>query len=230
MAKISPSSLINGASGAVGSIVFSRNRGGFYSRSRVTPANPSSTAQVNWRAAFKSASQRWSLTLTESQRKQWRTYAQNLTRVNRLGMPIPVNGFNAYVEANTYAIFTAANHIDTPPATPRYPVLYTISAVTAVGIAHFNVSWTGPSLLATGRFLCFASKPLPPGRNAPNGSWSIFLNIHADVAQPRNIWVGYTALYGAPVAGQVTFMRARIVDYQTGIPSPWLYQKLTWSA
>jgi hypothetical protein len=230
MAKISPSSLINGASGAVGSIVFSRNRGGFYSRSRVTPANPSSTRQVNWRTAFKAASQRWSLTLTESQRQQWRTHAQNLTRVNRLGMPIPVNGFNAFVEADTYAEFLGTVHPDAPPTAQVFPVMLSLSIDAAVAAHHFNVHWAADTMTSGIQMFLYASNHLPAGRNAPDGTWAYVNHHQGTQAQPQNDYTIYTTRFPTPVAGQKTFLRARVLYVSNYTASPWLYAVTTWSA
>ena len=67
MAKIKFGMMMTDASGKLGGQVFSKNRGGSYVRTKVTPTNPQSTAQMSIRGIFASISSRWS-SLTEAQR------------------------------------------------------------------------------------------------------------------------------------------------------------------
>lgn len=85
------------ASGAVGSVVASHNRGGQYLRARVTPTNPNTPRQAAIRAALGGAIQQWTQGLTGAQRDGWRLYAQNTPTTNRLGDTIHLTGQNMWV-------------------------------------------------------------------------------------------------------------------------------------
>jgi hypothetical protein len=89
------------ASGSIAGMTFSHNRGGLYVRARSIPTNPGSPAQNVVRAAFGFLVAAWSSILTEVQREAWRTYAENVPLVDKLGELRNVTGQNMYIRSNT---------------------------------------------------------------------------------------------------------------------------------
>lgn len=85
------------ASGSLGGMTASRNRGGQYLRQRTVPTNPNSTRQAAVRASMAAAVTAWTTVLTEAQRLAWATYAANTPRTDSLGQEIVLTGQQAYV-------------------------------------------------------------------------------------------------------------------------------------
>lgn len=90
MAIITFSPLIVAASGKVQDTVFSRWKGRPYIRSRVTPANPKSAAQVKQRAISTAGVANWQ-TLHADLIAAWNAYAS----------PYSISGYNAWQARNT---------------------------------------------------------------------------------------------------------------------------------
>jgi hypothetical protein len=230
MAKLVPGSLINGASGSVGTTTFSHNRGGWYSKSRVAPTNPSSTAQQNWRNAVKFASQLWGSTLSDAQRLQWETFAKNFPRTNSVGQPITMTGANCFMWLCTYAKWFVSSSLGAPPTPVEYSVLNSLTIAGSAAGTTLDISWDTDPLDTTTLLAVFMSRPLGAGRSAPDGTWSNIMKVHADFGQPQNVWANYVARYGTPVAGQKTFWRAWCMRLYTYIPTPYLTGFFTWGA
>lgn len=85
------------ASGSVAGIVYSRNQGGMYVRSRAKPTNPNTEAQQAVRDAMRNAVFAWSNTLDDEQREVWNTYAFNTPTWNRLGEATTKTGQQMFI-------------------------------------------------------------------------------------------------------------------------------------
>lgn len=94
------SALVSTASGSIGGMTASRNRGGQYFRSRAIPVNPNTTAQIAARNALTASSIIWG-TLTDAQRTAWNLYASNVPTTNKLGDSIFLSGQQWFVAMNT---------------------------------------------------------------------------------------------------------------------------------
>lgn len=74
MAKILLTAFLADIRGKVNGTVFSKNKGGAYARTKVTPTNPRSVGQTVARSSLASISSQWRA-LTEAQREAWKTFA-----------------------------------------------------------------------------------------------------------------------------------------------------------
>ncbi len=88
------------ASGSLGGITASRNRGGMYFRARSIPTDPATTFQVSIRNSMILVVGLWTTLLTQTQRDDWALYASLVTLPGPLGDPITVSGFNMFVRTN----------------------------------------------------------------------------------------------------------------------------------
>lgn len=86
-------------SGKIGGHVFSKNRGGAYMRTKVTPSNPNTTAQQGARALLGSLSTGWA-GLTEAQRASWNGAVANYASTDIFGDIKNPSGINLYVKLN----------------------------------------------------------------------------------------------------------------------------------
>lgn len=89
------------ASGALGALVASHNRGGQYLRARVTPVNSNTEQQQGVRNSLRTLVNLWNSTLTQEQRDAWDTYGTNVPVLDRLGDSRKLTGQNWFVAVNT---------------------------------------------------------------------------------------------------------------------------------
>lgn len=167
MAKVNFGPLANDARGKIAGIVYSKNKSGAYTRTKVTPANPSTPAQTLVRQNLGNLAQQWSGTLASSDRAAWTSYAATYPRLDVFGNSIVLNGLNMFISLNTVLLNTGnpiatdppANNIVTPiPTDPAY-----IQVVESTGILHF--SQTGAQVDGDDVYYLFAAAPMAAGRN-----------------------------------------------------------------
>ena len=82
--KIKWGALVVDGSGKLGGHVASKNKGGNYLRTKVTPANPQTAAQSNVRSVFATISSGWS-SLTEAQRLSFADKVSEYSKTNIFG-------------------------------------------------------------------------------------------------------------------------------------------------
>lgn len=107
-------SILADASGAMGGVVASHNRGGQYLRARVVPTNPSSGAQVEIRTIFGNLASAWQ-SLTKPQQDAWTTYAINVPVTDRMGDPLTLTGQQMFVRCNTARVQAGLDPVDDGP-------------------------------------------------------------------------------------------------------------------
>lgn len=107
-------SILADASGSLGGLVASHNRGGQYLRARVVPTNPSSGPQVEMRTIFGNLSTAWQ-TLTDAQREAWTTYATNVPTTDSMGDPLTLTGQQQYVSSNSARVQAGLARVDDGP-------------------------------------------------------------------------------------------------------------------
>ena len=107
--------------------VFSKNRGGAYVRTKVTPVNPQSTAQQNARNRLSTQSQNWRGE-TESARQSWIDASPNFPYTDIFGNSKTLSGFQLYVKFNSNLSYIGEAAISTAPAAVAIPSL----AITAL--------------------------------------------------------------------------------------------------
>ena len=150
------SGIITAASGSIGGVTASHNRGGMYLRAKTIPTDPNSTFQAVVRSAMTTLANRWATVLTEAQRAAWETYANQVPIVNALGATQFVTGLNMYVRDNVSRIVNAIAIVDNGPTIYTQtdigdpaPVV-TVTPPTTLSIAFDN---TAEWAVATGGFL-----------------------------------------------------------------------------
>ena len=99
MAKVKFSALISEMRNKLNGSVFARNRGGAYLRTKVTPTNPMTIAQVQARSLLTSFSQAWR-GLTEDQRQAWLSVVDQWSRTDVFGDVVNPSGSTLYIRLN----------------------------------------------------------------------------------------------------------------------------------
>lgn len=182
------SALITQASGSIGGLTASRNRGGQYFRARAVPVNPNSPQQQAIRGFVASLTSLWNGTLTAPQRDSWNQYALNVPLPDKLGEPRNVGGIAMYIRSNVPRLQGALPRVDDAPTVFNLgaftnPSFGTFAATTNDFAVTFdaNDDWANEDDAA---MLILGSRPTNPTINFFKGPYRFAGLIAGDAITP----------------------------------------------
>lgn len=219
-------------SGSVGGVTYGHNRYGAYKRARSVPVNPSSGRQSSIRTAFGVASELWRQ-ITGTQRAAWKSYAETLSRLNKLGQPISLSGQAAFVQ--NLSLFNYCGEaltgtvLDRPAADGDAPAVNLQFAYNSDNIVVGAVGSTGtpgagevlvdfstiPNYDAGGATAVIVqlSQSYDPGISFFKGPWrQTFVYATNGIDAPPSGAETYTIQAGPPPVGGRMWMRVRWRD------------------
>lgn len=184
-------------SGAVGDIVYTRNRQGVAVRARVQPLNPQTVAQQAQRSILAGVSGSWR-GLTQTQRNEWSAQAVNY--------PGNLSGFNLFVGVNALLITLGLPVIEDAFAPPAQGVFttsgLTVTAVPAMSIGAVN------NTVAPDKYIIEGTPGMSQGKSNLNSGFRMLGAMDPPLAaQPLNILALYQAKFGNPVVGDKIAIR-----------------------
>ncbi len=200
------------ASGSIGGLTYSHNRGGLYTRARSIPTNPNSTEQQTVRAAFGSLSQRWTQTITQAQRDAWENYAALTPVTNRLGDELILSGQQMYVRCNTVRVQGGIAEVDDGPLIPGNAAFGVTSGTDSIGDYALHYDDTDDWLDQTGAGMMIqTSRNLSQSINYFKGPFRFHSIVLGDDSTPPTTPEGLTVNAFGKVfqAGLRTYVRAR---------------------
>lgn len=216
--KIKFGSAIVDGRGKIGGHVASKNRGGAYLRTKVTPVNPQSLAQQANRVDFQTISQGWR-DLTESQRKQFIAAVSDYKKTDIFGDIRVPSGSNLYQKLNMNLSYANSALISVPDAALSSPVQEPIVAAAAAGAGTFTVDIDSAALPADVALVVECTGPVGAGQSFVKNRFTKLQTAAPSASAPFNIAASYVAKYGALVAGQKIFVRTKMVNTTSGIAS-----------
>lgn len=205
------SQVLTQASGSIGGVTYSHNKGGMYQRARSTPTNPGSTFQSAIRGFVSALTGLWNNTLTTAERAGWIIYADQVPLVDRLGEQMQVTGLNMYVRSNVPRLQAGLARVDTPPTTFNLGTFTNPSFAVDAATDDVDVSFTATDAWANetgGAMLILASRPQNPSINYFKGPYRLAGSILGDTTTPPTSPA--TIVLPFPVVvGQKVFFQAR---------------------
>lgn len=220
MAKIKLSMMISEMRGKLNGSVFSKNRGGAYVRTKVTPVNPSTIAQGVVRAALTSFSQGWRA-LTATQRNAWNGAVNNWASTDIFGDIKNPSGINLYTKLNLNLANAELSGISMPPLPSATMFIDSMSIVAAVTGNLLQVTYTAVGVDTDNTFIYEATPLLSPGISNAKSKYAKISVIPSTTGTTDDIWLAYTTKYGPLVAGQKVFVRVKSIQTLTGTPGPY---------
>lgn len=201
--------------GKIGGHVASKNRAGSYFRTKVTPVNPQTTAQITVRNRFAGLSQGWR-GLTQAQRDAWNAAVGDYQRTDIFGDLKSPTGLNLYQRLNNNLLLIGESAITTPPI-PSAVQSIVVSAL-AIGVVADTVIVTyAPAIDAFTKVKVFATAPMSAGKNFVKSEFRLIDVIVTADASPFDITTEYKAKYGGIGAeGQKMFVQLIPVDLASG--------------
>jgi len=201
MAKVKFTAIVADMRGKLNGSVFSKNRGGAYVRTKVTPSNPSTSFQVAVRdrmAAFAQAFR----SLTASQINAWNSAVSSFTKTDIFGDIKNPSGINLYVKLNAGLDRVGVADISVPPLPASVESVLTGSAVADESAQSVTVTFTPTPVPADTAFVIRATKQVSPGRSFLKNLLTDIQVVDAAGTSPVVITTNYLAKYGALVLGQ----------------------------
>jgi hypothetical protein len=213
--KLKFGAIVTDGRGKIGGHVMSKNRGGAYMRTKVTPSNPRSAAQTTVRSHLTTLSQGWR-GLSASAIAAWNAAVGSFTHTNIFGDIHSPSGLNLYVKlnANLLEVGTAALALPPLPAAVIAPI--TIGAAAAAVANTFIVSFTVSPVPASTVWIVRATKQVSPGKSAIKNLYRDVKYLAAAVATGVSIDTEYVAKFGALVAGEKIGVEITAVNLVTG--------------
>jgi hypothetical protein len=208
--------IVVAGSGKIGGHVASKNRGGAYFRTKVTPSNPRSTAQLNVRSLFTSLSQAWK-GLTEEQRTAWNAAVGLYKRTNIFGDLKEPSGINLFQRLNNNLAQIGEAALSAPPLPSEVPSLF-IDGIAAHGDAGtLNISFAPSPAPESCAYVVRASKPMSPGISYSKNQMRVIGFFSGGQESPYAAGSDYVAKYGSlGEAGQKIFVDVTPINTATG--------------
>lgn len=196
------------ASGSLAGVVYSHNRGGYYTRGRSVPVNPNTPEQALVRSYFSDAQASWSA-LTSAQRSAWDAYALATPLTNAVGDPVNVGGKGMFTRGLVPRLQASLTQVSAGPTTSGLPALTApgITSITASSGIMIVTYTNGDSwaIASGGALLVYASRPVSNTINGFKGPYRFagrVLGAATPPTSPANITLPF------PVAvGQRVFVR-----------------------
>lgn len=219
MAKIMFGGGVSEMRGSQAGNTFSRNRGGSYTRQRVTPLNPQSARQQSVRNSLLELSTAWGTVLTQSQRDAWTSFAASWPTTDVFGASIVLTGLQMYTRQNMTLLQAGLTRLDDPPADLDVESLLTMSIVADESSNNLVVTFTPTPVAATSHVQVFATPNLQPGISFAKNKLRLIHTSAAAGTSPITITTEYTDAFGSMVTGKKVIVQARIIDDATGAVS-----------
>lgn len=204
--------ILAAASGSVGGLTYSHNKGGQYIRTRVIPVNPATPFQEVIRNGTSFLTNAWVNVLDAEQRAAWETYADNVTVTDRLGAQIKLPALAHYVRSNVPRLQQGLPRVDTAPVIFNLggfsSPTFTFDQATSILSVAFNITdgWVNEDDAA---MLVFTSREQNPTIVFFKGPYRLAGAIAGDLALPPVSPATLTTPFPAAV-GNLIFVRVRV--------------------
>lgn len=225
MAKVKFTAVVADMRNKLNGSVFSRNRGGAYVRTKVTPLNPQTAAQVAARALLTGLAQNFR-SLTQEQISAWNAAVNQWSTTDIFGDVVNPTGLALYVRLNANISNAGGSLLSTPPSPIGADAITGLTLTADVSSSQFDVDFQPTTVPADHSMYIESTTMLSPGINNANSRFR-FIDLQAAAAtSPADCYAAQTAKFGPLVAGQKAFVRAKFINKLTGEVS----QALTASA
>lgn len=217
MAKIKFGMMMTDARGKLGGQVFSKNRAGAFVRTKVTPSNPRTVAQMLSRGILGTLSIGWNA-LTEAQRQSFNSAVENWQKTDIFGDLKKPTGKNLYVALNKNLDQSGQALVTTAPDKVDVPFLGTFTV--AINTTAGTISGFGTSIPAGVVLQVSATPQLNQGVSYTKGKYRVIEYIPTGAIDNEALYDAYVARFGVPEVGANVHVQLRFIasNGQAGLP------------
>ena len=206
--KIKFGAILTDGRGKIGGHVASKNRGGAYMRTKVTPSNPNTISQATARGILSSLSQAWR-GLADEQRLSWNNAVSDWSKTDIFGDIKNPTGLNLYVKLNANLSNVGLALLNTPQGKIDMPVSFiesvSYNSGTDVMVVTFsNGNFDGESVIIR------ATPPVSAGKSFVKNLYRI---IGSDIVAlgVATLTGNYSDKFGTVSVGSVFYVSAQVV-------------------
>jgi hypothetical protein len=200
----------------IGGQVASKNRGGAYMRTKVTPVNPQTASQSIVRNRLAGISQSWR-GLTAAQRAAWNGAVSNYARTDIFGNLKNPSGFALYQRLNNIKVLLGEDASTNPPLPSSVGQFSNLVLTYTSGTPALSLAFSVAAGDDTG-YLLFATPPLSPGIDFVKSEYRLIKSSGSNPTSPLNLLADYVAKFGSVGAvGTKIFVKLVPAGSTTGI-------------
>ena len=207
--KLKFGAIVTDGRGKIGGHVASKNRAGAYLRTKVTPSNPQSVAQIQARSILATLSQRWG-SLLDSQRAGWNEAVKEWGTTDIFGDIKKPSGINLFVKLNSNRLSVGLPEAMDVPAKTEVPVVVIVNATYTISTDTVSIDFS--NALANGYIALVRATPrLSPGVSFVKSEFRV---IGYDYVLVDNLTLGgaYRSKFGNLSAGDNVFASVQFVS------------------
>ena len=206
--KLKFGAIVTDGRGKIGGHVASKNRAGAYLRTKVTPTNPNTVAQVQARNILASISQLWQ-TLTESQRSGWNDAVKEWGTTDIFGDIKNPSGINLFVKINANLISVGYPQLSDAPSKMEVPSVIISSANYIISADDVSINFNSSDADGV-RALVRATPTLSSGVSFVKSQFRV---IGSEIVVGNNLSVtgAYGAKFGVPLVGANVYANVQFV-------------------
>jgi len=209
MAKIKFGMMMTDASGKLGGQVFSKNRGGSYVRTKTTPSNPQTVAQMAIRGVFASISSTWS-SLSQESRDSFNNFVGDYARTDIFGDARNPSGKSLFQRLNQNLVISGQPQITTCVSPSDVPFAGLASANADISDTEFLIETmndtTGSAVVV------WATPSMSQGTKFVKNKLRQLVVSNGGDAVAINVWAKYIAKFGVPTAGANIVVGVRVIN------------------
>lgn len=213
--KIKFGSIVTDGRGKIGGHVASKNRGGAYLRTKVTPINPQSTAQQTVRNRFTGLTQGWK-SLTEDQRTAWNKAVDSFQTTDIFGDLKSPSGAQLYQRLNSNLLNVGESEITSPPSPASVPAFNSLSVVVDTTLATI-VATFADAIEEGSKVIISATPGVSAGKSYVKNLYRQIQIASNSDNSPLDITDSYVDKFGSmPEEGQKIYIRFKVISTSTG--------------
>lgn len=217
MAKIKLTAFVAGIRGSVAGTTFSRNKGGDYVRTKVTPNNPDTAFQQARKNNLTSLAQAWRA-LTAAQIAAWNAAVEGFKTTDIFGDLKTPSGEQLYMRLNMNLALVGTAAISDPPAPAEVEAPSSFSIDMDVSDAEVNANFA-PTVPADHKAIVRFTPQFSPGISNFKNKLRNLTTMAAATTSPQNLNNEWTGRFGTLVAGQKIGAEILFVNTTTGLKS-----------
>lgn len=219
MAKFTPGIAVSEISGSEGGTTFSRNASGAYFKKRSNPVNPNTAKQQAVRTNFAIQVAAWK-NLSKANQQLWIDMAPQYPYTDSLGQTKQYTGQQLHTKLNQNLNTVGATTLSAPlvPQTFSNTKLNTLTMTLTAGVLTTADCVLSAAGVATESVIITMTTNMSGGITRPAKSAFKQVEVFADAsAGPTfSVVASYIALYGSPELGTNVFVRAYMINENTG--------------
>lgn len=217
MAQVNYTAAVSEIRGKLNGNSFSRNKGGAYIRTKVTPINPSTSYQSAQRAQISNISKSWSADLSDAQRQGWTNFGKLIGAKSIFGNSTILSGIATYQAINRIVLNCGQPMIFDAPISQQVPSILSLTCAADHVAGTLIATFTPTPLVGPQGLYIFGTPPMSPGIS--NASTQLrFIGFVVAATSPLDITSLWTARFGTfpGASGQRIAITAEVADPTTG--------------